>query len=308
MLAAYSEWSDLITIWNIDGSIVKEIRRSGDHSIARALAFVADNTEIASRPALNSSWDLAVSVFDITTGAVVHELPVPKPGQPHAFASALASSPDQSLLAVAYGGGIAQPVSLYATKDWTKIADIPGPGPADPHDKAQALAFSRDGKLLAIGLYEDVLVYNLKERRLVQRIKAYSFEDDGCCVSGVAFNSDASEIAVSTSSSPITVKFPGGLKRIVPKTPIRIFRLANAAAIASYPSPLWPLLAMDWSPEGRFIAFIANDVLYLWNPASPTQRRTVDLHMDSVSLAFAPNGRWLATCSGNRVTIFDVNR
>jgi WD40 repeat protein len=65
---------------------------------------------------------------------------------------------------------------------------------------------------------------------------------------------------------------------------------------------------MDWSPDGRFIAFIANDVLYLWNPASPSETRTIGLHTDAIPLAFAPNGRWLATCSGNYVTIFEISK
>jgi WD40 repeat protein len=119
MLAAYSAWSDLITIWGADGAIVQKIQRQGDHFlIGNPLAFIAHNSDIAARPVKMGPADVIVSVFDIRTGSVVHELPSQQPGQPANFQSALAlaSSPNGSLLAVAFGGGEAEPVALYDTE------------------------------------------------------------------------------------------------------------------------------------------------------------------------------------------------
>lgn len=296
-LAAYSRWSGLVTVWNADGAILSEISREGDHYVGKALAFIG--SAIVSRPQAPALTDAAGSVFDATTGEIVAEVPGPHPGEAatHNWAIALASSSNQSLLAAAFDGGIDQQVALYSTRDWTKVADIPGFIPR-PADNAKALAFSADGRLLAIGLHYDVLLYDVAGARILSRIRAFSFKEDGCCISAVAFNPDASQLAVSTSA------FEGGGWK--PKTPIKVFRVSDATVVGSYSTPLERVWDMSWSPDGRFIAFIARDALHLWDPSNPQSKRTISLHIDAFSLAFAPDGRRLATCDGNYVTIFEI--
>jgi WD40 repeat protein len=76
--------------------------------------------------------------------------------------------------------------------------------------------------------------------------------------------------------------------------------------VASFPDPLWPVRGMGWSPNGRFIALIADDGLLLWDPSHPQSRQTIPIRKDSDSAAFAPSGRRLAVCDGGYVTVFDV--
>jgi len=305
-LAAYSTRSDLITVWNAAGAILKEIMREGDHYVGNALAFVGGNTEIVSRPASYKLTDAAASVFDVETGKRLAEIPGPHPGDAAGcnWALGLVASPDQSLLAAAFGGGIYQPVVLYSTKDWSKVAEIDSPR-MTVADNAQVLSFSADGRLLAVGLPFDILIYDIRARRIVQTIKAFTLEDDGCCISAVAFNPDASEIAVASSASPSGVCLPD-CRNVTPKTPIRLFRIRDGSLLASYPTQLWPVWHMGWSPDGRFIAFIARDSPHLWSPSHPKDQTTISLHVDAISLAFARDGRHLATSDGNYVTVFEV--
>jgi WD40 repeat protein len=312
MLAAYSDWSDLITIWDAHGAIVQQIHRQGDHFlIGNPLAFVAHDSEIAARPVKMSAADVVVSVFDIRTGAVVHELPSQQPGQPAEVQSALAlaSSPDGSLLALAFGGGEAEPVALYDTESWSKLADIPNRDQLQSiRDQAKAVAFSRNRRYLAIGTGGGyILIYDVHERRVAQRFAAFSAEQElSCCISAVSFNADATEVAVSTGLRPGSVNGPQGLKPFAPKAPVRVIRVADGTTIASYPDPLFPAYAMSWSPDGKVIGFIIGDKLYVWEPSAPTRHQTISIRSGGVSLAFAPDSKKLAVANGYYVTVFDV--
>lgn len=312
-LAAYSTWGNLVTVWSVGGTILREIRREGDHYVGKALAFTSGDAEIISRPASYKLTNAAASVFEIATGAIAREVPGPHPGDEgrHNWALGFAISPDRSLLAAAFDGGIYQPVVLYSTKDWSKVAEIASPR-TTVADNAKVLAFSADGRFLAIGLPYDVLIYSIPERRITLTVKAFTREDDGCCISGVAFNPDASEVAVATSS------FQGGdcapgcrntsvcCTRSTPKTPVKVLRVSDGTMVTSYPSSLWQVWDMAWSPDGRFIAFVTGNALHLWNPLQRQETDTLALYKGAVSLAFAPNGHYLAATNGSYITVFEI--
>jgi WD40 repeat protein len=304
-LAAYSEWCNLVVVWGSDGTVVQKIQREGDHFIGPALAFVAGNGQIAARPvSAKSSADVAVSVFDIQTRQVVHAIQGPRPGQPAPvnFASALVASPDQSMLAVMFSRSAHQPIGLYSTKDWTKIADIPRPGHVDWWEpNTRALAFSPDGRPLAVLTGREVAVYDVAERRLTQRITA--LQNEVCCASEVTFSPDSNKIAVSMHILP-TMGPDKAL--ILPKVTVRVFRASHAVMVASYPVPLWPVRGLCWSQDGRFIAFIAEDALQLWDPVHPENRKAIPVRGDANCVASAPVGQRLAVCSSGYVTVFNI--
>ncbi|WP_428488269.1 WD40 repeat domain-containing protein [Rhodopila sp.] len=314
-IASYSNWGNLITVWNENGSILKEIPREGDHYTGNALAFVRGNTQLAARPVSYRNGGDAVNVYDITTGNVVDRLPGPgRPDQwqPVNAARVLASSPNESLLAVIFGRAEYHPVALYSTSDWHKVADIGAPLETKAYI-AGALAFSQDGRLLAIASPKDVQVFDIEAKTTIQTIKALNSADDGCCIEHVAFNKDSSQIAITNSSGgTVCCCTPGCLdsKRcctIKPNTgPIRVFRVADGAGIVTYPFPVSDIFDMRWSPDGRFIAFITPGTLYLWSPSHPQEQSKISLNPDSISLAFAPDGRHLAVNDSQYVTIFKV--
>jgi WD40 repeat protein len=100
------------------------------------------------------------------------------------------------MLAVMFGHAGRQPIGLYSTRNWTKIADIPHSGQLEPSVDPRAFSFSPDGRILAVATAQDVLIYDVSERRLTKRINTLDLRSDGCCLSEVAFSPDASEVAV----------------------------------------------------------------------------------------------------------------
>jgi WD40 repeat protein len=72
-----------------------------------------------------------------------------------------------------------------------------------------------------------------------------------------------------------------------------------------YGEPFYPADAVDWTRDGRYVAFItANRTLHLWDPFRPAlKERTIDLGGEAFSLAFSPNGLSLAVGVGNAVRL-----
>ena len=309
-VAAYAKWSNLITVWNANGTVFRQIHRGGDHFVGNALAFVANDTQIASRPEKTGPADVVVSIFDLRTGAVVQELPSQHPGQEPAFqrARALASSPDGLLLAVAFGGGVAEPVALYKTEGWRKLSDIPSRDQLrNVVDEASALAFSRDGHYLAIGTTKEVLIYDVRARQIIHRIAPLSPEEEmGCCVDEVSFNPDATAIAVATSLTPGQVNGPGGMRKVVPRRPSGSSGWLTGRR--SHPTRIRSGRLTRWNGvlDGRIIAFIIRDELHIWKPSNPGDRKTVNIRRGGISLAFAPNSQSLAVGNGLYLTVFDI--
>src|SRR6185437_7380551 len=274
--------SSLIMIWNADGTVFRELRRPRPFIETReTFAFAAGDQQIAAPPPLDSN-DLALSIFDIATGVVVHDIPSNRPNRDRVTngAKILVASPDQSILAVAFGDKDTQPVALYSTKNWKKLGDLPD-GPKDFGE--HALAFSRDGKFL--GVCQDggvVLIYDVSSRKVVQRINAFPDTYGG---DSVTFSPDGSIIAVGSPAAGAG-----------DENPVRLFNTKDASPVAVYPEPAHWIKTLDWSPDTRVLAFITDHrVLHLWDPFQPktTERRT-DLDRDSDSLAFSPDGRKLA--------------
>jgi len=288
--------SSLIMIWNADGTVFRELRRSRPFiHTPETFAFVAGNWQVAAPPPLDSN-NLALSVFDLATGEVVHDIRSDYPGGERFRNGAmkLVASPDQSILAVGFGHRGPRPIALYSTMDWGKLGDLPD-RPKDIGE--QALAFSRDSKFLAVCMDGDnVLIYDLSSRKVVLRFSA--FQDRNVCDS-IAFSPDGSMIAVASPASGQS-----------DKNPVRLFSTKNHAPVAVYREPVHWVESLDWSPDGEVIAFVANHrVLHLWDPfQAQTAERTIDLDRDADSLAFSPDGRKLAIGVGRNVKIFSLTQ
>jgi WD40 repeat protein len=93
------------------------------------------------------------------------------------WANLLLASPDQSVLAVAFGNDL--PVILYSTRDWNKLAELSGVlqvsglSPAYPEPGGHVVigaAFSPDGTKLAVAGHasrEPVRIFNVSDALLV---------------------------------------------------------------------------------------------------------------------------------------------
>jgi WD40 repeat protein len=283
---------NLITIWNADGQVLRTLQQPKPFfELSNNFAFVAADKQVAA-PTLGSE-KLAFWVFEVESGEIVHEIPATNHDpQNRTRALLLVASPDQSILAATFPG--TQPVALYSTRDWSKLADLPD-APRNDAQTPNAAAFSRDGRLLAVGTGRDVLVYDVSSRQAVQRINA--FETPGNYVSHVAFSPDGNLIAASTPSTD---------------RPVRVFSTKDASPAAVYSEPAGDIFGLAWSPDGRFIAFISGyRRLHLWAPtASKTNEQTIDLSggAHSTALALSPDGSRLAVNVEQDVRVFDVVR
>ena len=127
-----------------------------------------------------ASNDIAFSVFEAETGNLLRDLPGSHPGRPRNVngATVLIASPEESILAVIFGRALKQPLALYSTGDWAKLADLPD------GQRPETAAFSRDGRLLAVGrLARYVLIYDVvlskscaTDRRVSRRRNRRSYD------------------------------------------------------------------------------------------------------------------------------------
>jgi WD40 repeat protein len=294
-----SPFGSLITVWNADGSVVRELHRPKPFFQTQdTFAFAGGNTQIVAPPS-EESHDLGFSVFDIASGEIVREVPGAYPDQVRSVNAAikLATSSDQSILAVAFGRGRPQPVALYSTRDWSKLGDLPeGPtaGPGIGVEQPKLLAFSSDAQLLAVERVDNlVLVYDMSMRQVVQRFKSYP---PGDVATAMAFSPDGRMIAVAGTSFAV-----------------RVFRVSDGREIAHpiHTEPISGVYGLAWSPIGQGIAYITNNhSLHLWAPLRPEiGKQTIELgeKVESDSIVFSPDGKMLAACVGRSVLLFRVS-
>ena len=165
-LTAYANFGRSVEIWSARGAELKQLSRAGAY-IGQSIEFMHDGRELVTPAADDSAAGdkLALTIWDVDRGEIAHNVMGPQPAQNWRYnrAVAFALSPDGAMLALISSPMLGQPVTLYATKDWTIERSIPiGEGPAHP-DGAQAVAFSPDGRTLAMPFEVD---HRLRPRRM----------------------------------------------------------------------------------------------------------------------------------------------
>jgi WD40 repeat protein len=224
----------LLTIWNADGQVLREIEPPEAFFFgADPLAFVAGDKEIVTTPWLNSN-KLAFLVFEVESGALVREIEGPRPDgyRQDNGAMALAASPDEAVVAVVFGFNRPQAVGLYSTRDWSKLATLEETAAGLP----RLVAFSPDGKYLAVAelVGGKVLIYDLTSRHVVQTLDP--FPEPGLGVlSTMAFSPDGSLIAFGIAREV----------EVAVDAPVRVFHLKDGSSAASYPQPVSPISEVD---------------------------------------------------------------
>jgi WD40 repeat protein len=205
----------------------------------------------------------------------------------------LAFSPDGKLLAA---GGLDETVCLWDIPDGRLRGELPGHWPV-----TMALSFSSDGKTLAAGVGDrfqgsasgevklwDVATGTWKADLLGPIERTVGWPQGS--VWSLAYSPDGQLLAVGTGTGHLT-----------------LWDVAGEGALAYFEQGAG-VRALAFSPDGWLLAAAGQYTVRLWDLATGAERGEIQGHRGWVwSLAFAPDGRTLATGSMDRTTrLWDV--
>jgi WD40 repeat protein len=325
-VAAYSNRGHRINVWDREGHLLSELSRSRRLIFGHGLGFLDRGGELVTAPATIESTNSLLSIFDLATGAVVRDLPGPKPGEKLGNeALEIAVSPDESTIAAVTGGppsGV-EPVRLYTALDFnlTKILtdSVHNRTTTRREDRdvpAKRLAFSANSRILAVGRADGTIaIYDVASGKLMQNIDG--FLKYLTSITSLAVSPDGQFVAAGTGMAFETWRYPNGrlapigegqLMTLRAPDPIRVYSVRDAKLVASYTGPLQPIFGLAWSPTGHIIAFIGNDQnLHLWDVRHANEPGLIiPLGQDATSVNFAPDDTRFATGDGGNLTLYRI--
>jgi len=156
-------------------------------------------------------------------------------------------------------------------------------GPVAP---VSAVAFSPDGKTLATAGYQEVLLWDLANAKLLKRIGAGQMSDSA---RAMAFSKDGRLLAVAEG---------------VPNGPgaVRLFDKESGQVTLSFQEPKEVVYALAFHPEGKLLAAGGGDAaVYVWNLDEKKVVATLKEQGDWVlGVSFSANGKFLAAASADK--------
>jgi WD40 repeat protein len=276
-LLAFSSGVRSLTLWDEKSDRVRKVEVPyyylGSHPV-----FVSGGQQMVVPS--GSTPDIAFSVIDVVTGKVLREEPGPERGGPQNvnWATSLAVSPDESILAVAFGFARVHPPVFYSTKTWTKIHAFDN---LRYRLTPSGLSFAGNGKRFAFAALGDIWVVDTDTRNPVQHISAHG------AVMNLAMNDGGTKIAANDGR-------------------VRVFNVADGQEIASN-SLAPPVYSLTWDPQGRFLTFTSHSAVHFWNPTGVgTDEKTIELRPSSYGIAYARDGKRVAVGNGGYTSIFAI--
>jgi WD40 repeat protein len=235
----------------------------------------------------------AFVVEDVVTAKIVFRELDPAPDAPGTANGTVrfALPADKSVVAVGYGFPRSnQPVTVYDTRDWRKLATlvVPAEGPTG----VGRMKLSNDHALLAYASSRGLIVVDAHTGKVLTRLPVnsadFTFSPNGHLLA-------VAEIMLSAD------------KTRYESSGLHIFRLTDRAEVASF-KPAGSPYNLHWDPHGRFLAFmIDGNAVHFWNPsAEATEDRTIQLRSVSRSFALSPDGKRMAVGDGDAIDVFKI--
>ena len=156
-------------------------------------------------------------------------------------------------------------------------------GPVVP---VSAVAFSPDGKILAAAGYQEVLLWDLANAKLLKRIGVGQLGDS---VRAMAFSKDGRLLAAAEGTP-----YASGA--------VRLLDVGTGQAVHSFQEPKEVVCALALSPDGKLLAAGGADrAAYVWNLDDKKLLATLKEQADWIlGVSFSPNGKFLATASADK--------
>jgi WD40 repeat protein len=258
----------VIYLWDVPTRTVR-MTLQGHTSVVFVIAISPDGTLLAS-----SSQDNTVRLWDLTTGqqrAILDRIP--------GGSFAVAFSPDGKTVASAGYRSIARLWDVATGEESTVLEGLP--------NDVFSLFFSPDGKSLAsAGINNTVTVWDVATGKirltLTPGVTLLGFTPDGTLIGGSGGNGDIFLWDAAAGEERFVLQ---GHQNLVP--------------------------AAAFSPDGRLLASGSGEIIpgrlthdttiRLWELATGQQLRVISVHNKTVtSLVFSPDGRILASASGDR--------
>lgn len=319
-VASLSNNGNLITVYDRDGKIVREILRTGSFFIGDGLGFLDNNRQILMPPDRAIQDSVLLSAIDIETGEFVRDLPGPQSSEPRLNqVYKIAVSPDQKLIAVVVGGiAFAAPVRLYSADDWGSVSVLNESVHSDSGRLVDVsdLAFSADSGRLAIARGDgSFAVYDRASHRIIRVVDAFTRYFTSIAAISISPNGQFVAVGAALTGAmwhhadgSMARPNEGELTVVAPSDSIRIYRVSDGDIVASMPGFQRPISSIQWDPKDRFVAFISWDQrVHFWDWRRPeTLERDGSPEILGTALSFSPDGTCLAVSEDTKVLLYKI--
>jgi WD40 repeat protein len=240
-----------------------------------SLSFSPDGKQVATASSLRGEEE--VRIWEAAAGRLLHEFTAHKSG-----VSAVAFSPDGKKLATA-GWWSDRTVKLWDPATGKEIRTFTG------HEAGVTrLAFSPDSRRLASA----DAYYNRMGRH-----------EGRVCIWDVATGKEVAVLADHRGYVRAVAFEPGGPAILVGANGVHTYDAASGEHVGEPFLPDRPIEALALSPDGKVLMTLDSDLsVQLWELA--TRREILGLNVTASSLAFSPDGRFVAVGTDDGVRVF----
>lgn len=290
------------------GKILREISGIHGPNLDRSVGFVRGASQVLFTGEENRNFRfISFDLWDAETGKRVRRINGPlkadKRGLTPNKASDFSISPDQRLVAML--GRDHNDLIVFRTDTWGVVQKITLSG-NNPMSTPQ---FFPDSRRVAVSaLFSQVIIFDALSGQELSRFKIPGTEDYIPTKSPMTY--PAESIAIDPDQTLLfagaNLRFVSCLEMFCAKEGAQVFRLSDHARIATFNAA--PVHRANWDPKGRYIAFVDDRHLYLWQSVGRRQGYIkLDLPTGTYSMAISPDGQHIAVTLDDGYIIYDVS-